>query len=59
MLEKAFTVYPFDRSRKRVDLWNFFLGYVRVGHRKIGDQKDIPFGHKIPTGSPERGSFDL
>ena len=50
-----FTVYPFDRRRKRVDLWNFLFDYVRVGHRKMADQKASPCGQKIPTGSPEGG----
>ena len=39
--------------------WTFLRGYVRVGHRKMGDKKASPCGHKILTGSPERGSFDL
>ena len=34
-------------------LWTVLLDYVRVGHRKMGDQKSIPFGHKIPSGLPE------
>ena len=50
-----FTVYPFDLHRKRVDLWNLLFDYVRVGHRKMGDQKSSPCGHKFPTGSPEWG----
>ena len=50
-----FTVYPFERRRKRVDVWTFLLDYVRVGHRKLGDQKVSPSGHKIPTGLPEGG----
>ena len=29
--------------------------FERVGHRKMGDQKASPSGHKIPTGLPEGG----
>ena len=34
-------------------LCTFLLDYVRVGHRKMGDQMDSLCGHKIPMGSPE------
>ena len=35
-------------------MWTFLHGYVTVGHRKMGDQKASPCGHKIPTGSPPK-----
>ena len=50
-----FTVHPLDRHRKRVDMWTFLLGYVRVGHRKMGDQKASPCGHKNSQGFARKG----
>ena len=32
-------VYPFDRSRKGVNQWTIFLGYVRIGHRNMENEK--------------------
>ena len=36
-------VYAFDRHQKRVNQWTNFLGYVRIGHRNMENEKSSQY----------------